>query len=347
MRSSLLVLGSLASLVTAFAVGCGSDETSNRDVFDCKTSSIANGSVTICEHVGATTPGKYECGPASGGTGGTGSLSLHNVSLNSDGDTSSSHDCPAGTVPQSQPPVTATGTSTGSEQTGGAASAPNTQVNVNGDGTSSTSTPVPSDQTGGAGSQSSGAPPVGSDQTGATGTPPSGGSYTCESDLTKTTCTSTNCESGYTPGPNNTCVPNAPTDQTGASGPTGTGSVGCSLTQGYWKNHASKWPVQSLTLGGKSYSQSELLAIFGKPPAGDASLILAHQLIATLLNTKNGASSASIDATIAQAQAWLSANGTTLPFGVSTTSAAGAQAVAIAKTLDDYNNGLSGVPHCD
>jgi hypothetical protein len=94
-------------------------------------------------------------------------------------------------------------------------------------------------------------------------------------------------------------------------------------------------------------SVSEVTAIFGKAPAADASLILAHQLIATLLNTKNGASSGPIDAAIAQAQAWISANGTTLPFGVSTTSAAGAQAVAIAKTLDDYNNGLSGVPHCD
>ena len=35
----------------------------------------------------------------------------------------------------------------------------------------------------------------------------------------------------------------------------------CTLTQGYWKNHASAWAVTSLTLGSVSYDQQQLLDI--------------------------------------------------------------------------------------
>src|SRR5437867_220085 len=57
------------------------------------------------------------------------------------------------------------------------------------------------------------------------------------------------------------------------------------LSQGFWKNHASAWKVTSLTLGTRNYTQAQLLAILETPPRGDASLILAHQLIAAKLNT--------------------------------------------------------------
>ena len=60
------------------------------------------------------------------------------------------------------------------------------------------------------------------------------------------------------------------------------------LSQGYWKNHSSLWPVSSLILGGFSYTQDELLGIFNSSPKGDATLILAHQLIAAKLNVANG-----------------------------------------------------------
>src|SRR5206468_4143682 len=54
------------------------------------------------------------------------------------------------------------------------------------------------------------------------------------------------------------------------------GASGCTYTQGYWKNHAKAWPVQSLTIGGVMYTQAQLLVIFDTAPAGDASLVLAH-----------------------------------------------------------------------
>jgi len=99
----------------------------------------------------------------------------------------------------------------------------------------------------------------------------------------------------------------------------------------------------------RSRSETQLLAILATPTGGDASLILGHQLIAAMLNTVAGASSSSIASTLAQAQAWMAANKDAdglLPYGVPATSAAGAQAVALANALDAYNNGLSGVPHC-
>jgi hypothetical protein len=125
---------------------------------------------------------------------------------------------------------------------------------------------------------------------------------------------------------------------------------GCTYTQGYWKNHASAWPVTSLTIGGVMYSQQQLLALFGDAPQGDASLILAHQLIAAMLNVANGAvPSAAVQQAINDAQAWMTANkgsNAALPYGVAAGSAAGNQATALTDTLDSFNSGTAGTPHC-
>src|SRR5262249_16999965 len=75
----------------------------------------------------------------------------------------------------------------------------------------------------------------------------------------------------------------------------------CGLTWGYWKNHLSAWPVTSLTLGSQVYSQSELINILGLPVAGDASISLAHQLIAAKLNVLNGTNPATAGTSITDA----------------------------------------------
>ncbi len=91
----------------------------------------------------------------------------------------------------------------------------------------------------------------------------------------------------------------------------------CPLSQGFWKNHPGAWPVTSLTLGGITYTQAQLLAILNTPigagKKAGASLILADQLIAALLNIANGSDSAPISATIADAQSLLT--GCFLPCG--------------------------------
>jgi hypothetical protein len=124
----------------------------------------------------------------------------------------------------------------------------------------------------------------------------------------------------------------------------------CTYTQGYWKNHPSAWPVTSLVIGGVTYSEQQLIALFNDAPKGDASLILGHQLIAALLNVKNGAvPSVTVAQAINDAQTWMLANkgsNAGLPYGVSAGSAAGQQATSLTQTLDDFNSGLSGIPHC-
>ena len=95
----------------------------------------------------------------------------------------------------------------------------------------------------------------------------------------------------------------------------------CVLSHGYWKNHASAWPVRTLHLGDlanavHSYSEPALQALLSSSAKGDASIILAMQLIAAKLNVANGGHSATADAAIAHADALLAAFNRALPYGV-------------------------------
>jgi hypothetical protein len=78
----------------------------------------------------------------------------------------------------------------------------------------------------------------------------------------------------------------------------------CHFTPGYWKNHPEAWPLDSVTLGGVTYTKAQALVILQKPVRGDATIILAHHLIAAILNVANGASD-SINGAIADANAYL------------------------------------------
>lgn len=122
----------------------------------------------------------------------------------------------------------------------------------------------------------------------------------------------------------------------------------CTYTQGFYKNHTSS--VTGLTLGGVSYSQSEVLGFLSATPNGDDSIILAKQLIAALLN--GGACDPNSSATVQAAQDWLAANKDQdgrLPYGTTCVSQSdpGCTAWSLGQTLDTYNSGGSGTPHCD
>jgi hypothetical protein len=119
---------------------------------------------------------------------------------------------------------------------------------------------------------------------------------------------------------------------------------GCTFSQGYWKNHPELWPVPGLTLGSHYYTAAELLAVLSTEPQGDASISLAYQLIAALLNMASGASWWT---PIQDAQAWMSDEGTVLPYGIESSSAAGMTAAALTMTLGSYNEGLAGPGHCN
>jgi hypothetical protein len=120
----------------------------------------------------------------------------------------------------------------------------------------------------------------------------------------------------------------------------------CPLTQGFWKNHPDAWDdVTPLTIGGQSYTETQLIAILNTPPSGgNASLILAHQLIAAELNVATGSvfPGNPIGSTIAVADALLTAacGATSLPqCFVAASSPVGQQMVNAAATLDAFNSG--------
>ena len=96
----------------------------------------------------------------------------------------------------------------------------------------------------------------------------------------------------------------------------------------------------SLMLGSQTYTKMELLHILMTPARGDASLILADQLIAAKLNIANGSDPTPISSTITHADSLLSMFSGKLPYNVKPSSAIGQMMVSDANTLDNYNNGL-------
>ena len=115
----------------------------------------------------------------------------------------------------------------------------------------------------------------------------------------------------------------------------------CPKSMGYWKNHPKAWPVASLTLGSQTYTKTELLTILKAPTRGDASLILADQLIAAKLNIANGSGEpAAVSSTITDADSLLSGFSGKLPYTVNASSPTGQAMVNDATTLNNYNNGL-------
>ncbi len=112
----------------------------------------------------------------------------------------------------------------------------------------------------------------------------------------------------------------------------------CPRSQGYWKNHAQAWPVESLTLGNETYTQGGLILLLRMPVRGDASLILAKQLIAAKLNIENGSDPAPVSDTIEDADEILSGFEGKLPYHVRPSTPTGHDMILDAATLDQYNN---------
>jgi hypothetical protein len=122
----------------------------------------------------------------------------------------------------------------------------------------------------------------------------------------------------------------------------------CPFSQGFWKNHPSAWPVTSLDLGNETYTQDELITLLKTRVKGDASLILAKQLIAAKLNVANGSDSANVSTAILDADGWLSSYPGRLPYGVKPSSDEGKNMTSLAEELDIYNNMEVGSPPvCD
>jgi len=122
-------------------------------------------------------------------------------------------------------------------------------------------------------------------------------------------------------------------------------TAGGTGTLGYWKNHASAWPVSSITVGGVTYTKAQAIGWLSTPPRGDATISLFQQLVPAELNALSGNNASCITAAIQAADAWLRQ----YPLGshVSSSSSAGQTATGLQEQLDDYNNGRLCAPHRD
>lgn len=122
------------------------------------------------------------------------------------------------------------------------------------------------------------------------------------------------------------------------------GGTGCPATPGFWKNdekHPFPDSVQTsgLTIGGVSYSASDLLTILNNN-GGNAVAILGRQLVAALVNLAAGAKhNSTADAAITTAEALLKANNLNLlTSDVDPSTTLGQALLATENTLDMYNN---------
>ena len=122
-------------------------------------------------------------------------------------------------------------------------------------------------------------------------------------------------------------------------------SLGCSYTQGYWKNHTDKWAGIGYDPNAKFDGGMSWINLFNTPPKkGDAYIQLAHQYMAAKLNILNGASTTpAVSAAIAWAEAFFPGKTPATSLSKSVKAAA----VAAAGTLGSYNEGLIGPGHCD
>jgi len=114
-------------------------------------------------------------------------------------------------------------------------------------------------------------------------------------------------------------------------------------TPGYWKNHPEAWPVQSISVGGKTYTKAEAIAWLGKV-GKDKTTTMFSSLVPAKLNVLIDNDPSCVSSTIAAADAWMATYG---PVGsnVSASSYAWSVGEPLHKQMDAYNNGLLCAPH--
>lgn len=135
---------------------------------------------------------------------------------------------------------------------------------------------------------------------------------------------------------------------------------GCTLTQGYWKNHSDcsrngNGPERDENWdkipGGEAeetiffLSKQDYCEVFDTNSGkGGKYYILAHQYMATELNILAGANPTEVQVAFDQATSFLEANS---PSEVKGNEELEGICVALGGILDDYNNGRIGPGHCD
>lgn len=110
----------------------------------------------------------------------------------------------------------------------------------------------------------------------------------------------------------------------------------CPRSPGYWKNHPDEWPVESLTLGGVTYTKAEAIEMMNSS-GGDKRITMFRALAATALNLYSGCECSDICDTANAADEWLTEFGGSRVSGSSDAWKCGEQ---LYWCLDAYNNGM-------
>jgi SdrD B-like domain len=125
-------------------------------------------------------------------------------------------------------------------------------------------------------------------------------------------------------------------------------------TPGYWKNHPEAWPVNSIVIGGHTYSKAEALS-FLDTPGKDKRLTMFSSLLSAMLNVLVGNDASCVSKTISDpdeldANEWMA---TYAPDGVGVGPAVHASSFAwkigepLHRQMDNYNNGMLCAAHRD
>jgi hypothetical protein len=114
-------------------------------------------------------------------------------------------------------------------------------------------------------------------------------------------------------------------------------------TPGYWKNHPDAWPVDTITVGGLTYTKDEAIAWL-KKVGKDKTTTMFSSLVPAMLNVLIGNDGSCVSGTIADANAWMATYG---PVGsnVAASSYAWTLGEPMHRQMDYYNNGLLCAPH--
>lgn len=134
-------------------------------------------------------------------------------------------------------------------------------------------------------------------------------------------------------------------------------SGACVMTVDEWAGGKKMWPSQSIVLGGKEVRHDELLDILATPSAGDASLLLAKQIIAARLNEAAGATlPIGVASALVAMDTWLPAQADqdgSLPFQIAATaenlpnSDAFDVGVNTSEMIRQFNAGKLAAPACE
>ncbi|MCX9079735.1 MAG: hypothetical protein OIN84_17350, partial [Candidatus Methanoperedens sp.] len=113
---------------------------------------------------------------------------------------------------------------------------------------------------------------------------------------------------------------------------------------GYWKTHPEAWPVQTIVIGGVTYSKTEAIVLMEKPVAGDKTFTLFPALVSAKLNVLSGADATCISDIIASADSWMAQY--PVGSGVTGSSSAWDNGEPLYMKLDKYNNGYLCASYC-